>query len=156
MPAADASFPLALQVGNAPAARQHHVSIRAIGGAFILLDTEFLSDTSAENGLVAADRLSAALHITHAELATALGLSRDAVSKASRARTKNTQARLRAMVEIINRVRPWAGSTQAAFAWYRSQPLPSFGDQTAEALLKEGRADAVRTYLDRIAVGGYA
>jgi hypothetical protein len=53
-------------------------------------------------------------------------------------------------------VRPWAGSAQQAFAWYRSQPLPSFGDQTAEALVKEGRAASVRRYLDRIAVGGYA
>jgi hypothetical protein len=34
--------------------------------------------------------------------------------------------------------------------------LPSFGDQTAEALVKEGRAEAVKRYLDRIAVGGYA
>jgi len=37
-----------------------------------------------------------------------------------------------------------------------SQPLPSFGDQTAEALVKEGRSEAVKRYLDRIAVGGYA
>jgi hypothetical protein len=34
--------------------------------------------------------------------------------------------------------------------------LPSFGDQTAEALVKEGRAEAVKRHLDRIAVGGYA
>ena len=60
------------------------------------------------------------------------------------------------LVEIINRVRPWAGSVQQAFAWYRSQPLPSFGDQTAEDLVKQGRAEAVKTYLSRLAVGGYA
>ena len=36
------------------------------------------------------------------------------------------------MVEIINRVLPWTGSELAEFAWYRSQPLPSFGDKTAE------------------------
>ncbi|WP_220790214.1 antitoxin Xre/MbcA/ParS toxin-binding domain-containing protein [Gluconacetobacter takamatsuzukensis] len=40
--------------------------------------------------------------------------------------------------------------------WYRSRPVPSFGDQTAEALVREGRAEAVRRYLDRIATGGYA
>nr|WP_242012105.1 hypothetical protein [Acetobacter oeni] len=34
--------------------------------------------------------------------------------------------------------------------------MPSFGDQTAEALVREGCADAVRRYLDRIATGGYA
>ncbi len=60
------------------------------------------------------------------------------------------------MVEILNRVRPWAGSPLQAFAWYRSQPIPAFGDRTAEALVSEGRAEAVKSYLDGIAVGGYA
>jgi hypothetical protein len=116
----------------------------------------FLTDTSADSGLIAADRLSDLLHITRAELAVALGLSRDAISKSTRVGSPATQARLRDLVEIINRVRGWAGSPQQAFAWYRSQPLPSFGDQTVEALVKEGRAEAVKRYLDRIAVGGYA
>ena len=43
-----------------------------------------------------------------------------------------------------------------AFAWFRSQPLPSFGDKTAEDLVKEGRAEDVKKYLSRIADGGYA
>jgi hypothetical protein len=43
-----------------------------------------------------------------------------------------------------------------AFAWYRAQPIPSFGDQTPEDLVKEGRAEAVKAYIGRIAVGGYA
>jgi transcriptional regulator with XRE-family HTH domain len=116
----------------------------------------FLSQTATEAGDVAVDRLSGLLHITRSELARAAGLSREAVSKATRARSPATQSRLRDVVEILNRVRPWAGSPQLAFAWYRSQPLPSFGDQTAEALVKEGRAEAVKRYLDRIAVGGYA
>lgn len=51
---------------------------------------------------------------------------------------------------------PWAGSAPQAFAWYRAQPLPSFGDRTAEDLVKEGQAEAVKAYLSRIAVGGYA
>ena len=50
----------------------------------------------------------------------------------------------------------WAGSIGAAFAWYRSQPIPSFGDRTAESLVKEGKGDAVRDYLARIADGGFA
>jgi hypothetical protein len=60
------------------------------------------------------------------------------------------------MGEIINRVRGWAGSAQQAFAWYRLQPLPSFGDQTAESVVKEGGAEAIKRHFDRIAVGGYA
>ncbi|WP_158915830.1 antitoxin Xre/MbcA/ParS toxin-binding domain-containing protein [Caulobacter sp. S45] len=119
-------------------------------------EASFLSETFGTSGDIAADRLSMLLHITRGELALTLGLSRDAVSKTARLGRPATQARLRDMVEILNRVRPWAGSPQQAFAWYRSQPLPSFGDRTAEALVREGRAAAVRRYLDRIAVGGYA
>jgi len=119
-------------------------------------NVDFLTEVSSADGRIAPERLSAELHITKRELALATGLSRDAVSKSARSAAKATQSRLRDMVEIINRVRPWAGSVGQAFAWYRSQPLPSFGDRTAEDLVKEGRADAVKRYLSRIAVGGYA
>ncbi len=108
------------------------------------------------DGWITADRLIAELHITKAELAIAFGLSRDAVSKSARLKAQATQTRMRDVVETINRVLPWAGSVFQAFAWYRSQNLPSFGDRTAEDLVKEGRAEAVNTYLSRIAIGGYA
>lgn len=116
----------------------------------------FLTDVVAQDGMVALDRLVQELHITKAEMALASGLSRDAVVKSARLRSRATQARLRDVVEVINRILPWAGSAHQAFAWYRSQPLPSFGDQTAEDLIKEGRAEAVKRYLSRISVGGYA
>jgi len=117
---------------------------------------DFLAEAMTPEGYVAIDRLTVELRVTKVELAAAFGLSRDAVSKAARARSRATQARLRDVVEIINRVLPWAGSVSQAFAWYRAQPLPSFGDQTAEDLVKAGRAEAVKRYLSRIAVGGYA
>jgi hypothetical protein len=116
----------------------------------------FLSDVMRPDGCVAPDGLSSELRITKSELAIASGLSRDAVSKTTRLKARATQARLRDVVEIINRVMPWAGSAPQAFAWYRAQALPSFGDRTAEDLVKEGRAEAVKSYLSRIAVGGYA
>jgi len=116
----------------------------------------FLSHVIGQSGYVEADRLSGELRISKSELANATGLDRDAVSKNARLKGRSTQARLRDLVEIINRVLPWAGSVQQAFAWYRAQPIPSFGDQTAEDLVKEGRAEAVKKYLSRIAAGGYA
>ncbi len=100
--------------------------------------------------------LSRQLRITQGELAAMLGMSRDAVSKRARIVSPAVQARLREMTEILNRVLPWAGSPLAAYAWYRSQSLPSFGDMTAEELVRDGRARDVRDYLGRIAVGGYA
>ncbi len=121
-----------------------------------MLNGEFLDEVITPDGLVAADRLTAKLHITKAEFAVASGLSRDAVSKSARLKTRATQARMRDVVEILNRVLPWSGSVGQAFAWYRSQSLPSFGDRTAEDLVKEARAEAVKRHLSRIAAGGYA
>ncbi|MBU2714221.1 antitoxin Xre/MbcA/ParS toxin-binding domain-containing protein [Zooshikella harenae] len=118
--------------------------------------SEFISDVIGKDGNVHTDPLVAALHITKVELALATGLSADAVSKKSRALTRKSQTRLREVIEIINRILPWTDSVYAAFAWYRSQPLPSFGGLTAEDLVKQGKAEAVRKYLSRIAEGGYA
>ncbi|MFP4207809.1 MAG: XRE family transcriptional regulator [Wenzhouxiangella sp.] len=117
--------------------------------------TSILEQAYSPNGSVAVDELVGYLHITKTELAAAAGLPRDAVSKKARLHSVRTQRRLGEVVEIINRVLPWSGSVQAAFAWYRAQPLPSFGGLTAEDLVKAGRGEAVRNYLSRVAVGGY-
>jgi uncharacterized protein (DUF2384 family) len=117
---------------------------------------EDLTALLSQSGTVETGQLADVLHVTKTELARATGLSRDAVTRRDRAASPKTQQRLRDTVEIINRVTPWAGSTARAFAWFRSQPLPSFGDKTAEDLLKEGRAEAVLAYLSRLADGGYA
>ena len=115
-----------------------------------------ITDVMRADGLVETGLLSQRLRVTKTELAFAAGLSRDAVSKSARIASPSTQARLRDMVEIVNRVMPWAGSLPQAFAWYRAQPLPGFGDRTAEDLVKEGRAEAVKAHLSRIAIGGHA
>jgi hypothetical protein len=60
------------------------------------------------------------------------------------------------MLEILGRVADWAGGAYQALAWYRAEPLPAFGGRTAEALVKEGKANAVRDYLDHVALGGFA
>jgi hypothetical protein len=58
--------------------------------------------------------------------------------------------------KIVRRVTPWAGSSDQASAWYRNQPIPAFGNRTAEALVRAGKAGLVHEYLDSIAVGGFA
>ncbi len=116
----------------------------------------FLDEIISREGWIEPARLSDMLRITKGELAAASGLSRDAVSKTRRLQAPATQARLREVVEVINRVLPWCGSVPQAFAWYRSQPIPAFGDQTAEDLVRSGRSEHLRSYLAGIAVGGYA
>lgn len=108
------------------------------------------------DGTVDLDRLLSGIHLSKTELAAVLGMSRDAVSKTSRLSSKASQRKLRDLVEILVRVAPWAGSIPQAFAWFTAQPLPSFGHQTAADLVRAGRADAVKSYISRIAIGGYA
>jgi hypothetical protein len=69
---------------------------------------------------------------------------------------KDAQARVREMLEIVSRISAWAGGKEQAFAWYRAEPIPAFGSRTAESLVKEGKAAAVRDYLDHVATGGFA
>lgn len=121
-----------------------------------MVSVDFLQQVISDDGLVMAGTLAKALHITQTDLAEVTGLSLDSVSKTARVKSRSTQARLKDTVEIINRVAQWSGGVGRAFAWFRSQPLPTFGDQTAEELVKAGHALAVKQYLARIAAGGYA
>jgi hypothetical protein len=66
-------------------------------------------------------------------------------------KTQNTE---REMNGILDRLTEWAGSRDQAMAWRRTQPIPGFGDRTAEELVEEGRAAAARTYIERIPIGG--
>jgi hypothetical protein len=111
---------------------------------------------SVATGTLSPDLIADLLRTTKEEIAATAGLSRDAVSRKTRAESRGTQMRLREMMEILNRIEPWAGSPLAAYAWYRSQPLPGFGERTAEVLVREGHAAAVRDYLDEVALGGFA
>ena len=97
-----------------------------------------------------------ALRTTKSEIASTLGLGKDALSRASRVRARKTQIRLRQMLEILNRVEGAFRSPLAAYAWFRAEPLAGFGGATPDQLLREGKADQVHAYLDRIMAGGYA
>ena len=112
---------------------------------------EFMEDRAFSPALVAD-----ALRTTRSEIAGTLGLGKDAFSRASRVRARKTQTRLRQMLEILNRVEAATGSLLAAYAWFRAEPLPGFGGATPDQLVREGKADRVHAYLDRIMAGGYA
>ena len=96
-----------------------------------------------------------ALRTTKAEIANTLGLEEDSFTRASRVRARKTQVRLRHMLEILNRVETQTGSPLAAYAWFRAEPLPSFGGATPDQLVCDGKADHVHAYLYRIMAGGY-
>lgn len=108
------------------------------------------------DGAIRADHLAAVLGVSKAQLAQAAGIQQATLAKTARSAGPRAQARLREMMEILVRIEVWAGGEAQALSWYRAEPIPAFGGRTAEALVKEGRAGAVRDYLDHVALGGYA
>ncbi|WP_414832727.1 antitoxin Xre/MbcA/ParS toxin-binding domain-containing protein [Afifella sp. YEN Y35] len=109
-----------------------------------------------EKGGIALDGVAEHFGMSKTQLAETIGVKRDTLYRASRLTAPKTQARALEMLEILGRIAGWAGGERQAMAWYRAEPIPAFGDRTAEALVKDGKAAAVRDYLDHIALGGFA
>lgn len=107
-------------------------------------------------GVINVGRLAEALFISRDQLAVTAGLATTTLRKMDRSRTPRPQARLREMLEILARIEDWAGGEAQALAWYRSQPIPAFNGRTAESLVRDGEAASVRSYLDHLALGGFA
>lgn len=120
-------------------------------------DRESISrDFIDSDGNVSIDAVARSFGFSKAQLAATVGLSVETLYRPDRTAAPKTQARVREMLEIVGRVADWAGGKEQAMAWYRAEPLPAFGERTAEALVKDGQAAAVRDYLDHVAVGGFA
>ncbi|WP_174297082.1 antitoxin Xre/MbcA/ParS toxin-binding domain-containing protein [Sphingomonas bacterium] len=107
-------------------------------------------------GHVDVSRAANLFRMSRLQLAETAGIGATAVAKADRRTAPRIQRRMIEMLEIVGRVRDWAGGEAQAMAWYRSEPIPAFGGRTAEALVKDGMAGAVRDHLDAVALGGFA
>ena len=107
-------------------------------------------------GFVIVDRVADRFGMSKQQFAETIGVKPETVYRATRASAPKTQARATEMLEIVGRIAGWAGGEKQAMAWYRAEPIAAFGGRTAESLVKEGKAAAVRDYLDHIATGGFA
>jgi uncharacterized protein (DUF2384 family) len=107
-------------------------------------------------GVVIVDRVAERFGMSKQQFAETIGVKPETVYRATRASAPKTQARATEMLEIVGRIADWAGGEKQAMAWYRAEPIAAFGGRTAESLVKEGKAAAVRDYLDHIATGGFA
>jgi hypothetical protein len=113
-------------------------------------------DAYIDDSLFSPAKIAEALRTTKAEISETLGLASDALTRRQRMKAAKTQTRLREMLEILNRVESVTGSLLGAYAWFRSEPLPGFGGQTPDQLVRAGQARHVHAYLDRVMAGGYA
>jgi len=141
----------AVTAKTAIAKRRDSKSGRASGVRGYSLVARFFDDS----GKLAIDRLSRSFGMSRSQLAQTVGIRPETLYRRQRALAPKTQGRFREMLEIVGRVADWAGGEQQALAWYRAEPIPEFGGRTAEALVKEGKATAVREYLDHVALGGF-
>ena len=141
---------------RSPRRHQGQVGRMKEGSAATASASAILQELLTPDNRVALNRLMKALRMSKADIAETIGVARETLQRAARADAPKTQTRLREMLEIVNRVSGWAGGQMQAMAWYRSEPIPAFGGRTAESLVKEGKAAAVRDYLDGVALGGFA
>ena len=109
-----------------------------------------------KGGVIDAGELASGLYMSMNQLAETAGLASTSLTKRDRSKAPRAQARLREMLEILDRIDDWAGGATQALSWYRSQPIPALDGRTAEALVQAGQAAAVRKYLDHLALGGFA
>ncbi|MEM1133676.1 MAG: hypothetical protein AAGH53_12145 [Pseudomonadota bacterium] len=108
------------------------------------------------NGTFNPKQIAAVLRTTSEEVASSVGLGKDAVQRKDRIQSARTQKRLREMIEILNKVSPRFGSPLIAYAWYRSQPLAGFDGMTAMHLVHANRAADVLEYIDAVDAGIFA
>ena len=80
----------------------------------------------------------------------------DGVQRRDRIPSPSARRRLREKVEIVNKAEPRFRSALIAYVWFRFEPLPGFGGQTALQLVRAGQADRVLDYIDAVDAGVYA
>lgn len=129
---------------------------RSRSSADPLIHANFVTRFMTRAGVIDVDLVTDAFSMSKGQLARTAGLGLASVSKADRRVAPKVQTRVTEMLEILGRVHDWAGGEAQAMAWYRSQPIPALDGRTPEALVKNGKAHAVRDYLDHISLGGFA
>ncbi|WP_196159497.1 hypothetical protein [Reinekea sp. G2M2-21] len=117
---------------------------------------EFLESVSDQDGFIQPNLVARYFDKTVAEILDMSDIPSSAAEDPVIQRSNTNQQRLHTAIAIINQVRPWTKDQFEAYAWYRSEPIPAFGNQTAEAVVKSGKIQALKLYLATISLGGFA
>lgn len=95
-------------------------------------------------------------HIPIREVGSLAGVRTHTLMRRDRMYSRKTQQRLREMMNVMSRAEAMAGGHRMrAYAWYRSTPIPAFGNLTASQLVHDGHGEAVMDYLNALAEGGH-
>ncbi|AZG74502.1 hypothetical protein [Shewanella livingstonensis] len=50
----------------------------------------------------------------------------------------------------------WSGGAEAALSWFKSEPLPAYGNLTPQQLCESGKAESFVEYVKGLELGGFA
>ena len=109
-----------------------------------------------DNGYICPVIFANALNLSAIELASIIGAPKSLINNKTYIHLTKTQSRLNDVLNIFRFITPWCGSTEYACSWFINTMIPGFCYSTAKQLVRQGRADAVMTYLEQIKEGSYA
>jgi uncharacterized protein (DUF2384 family) len=96
-------------------------------------------------------RFAQLLHLEQQKLAELAHVHRNTVSRMPA--SPRLQDFLRDAVRVLAAAFTLAGSADRALYWFRSHPIQDFDYKTPEALVSEGRANAVIQYIESLNAG---
>lgn len=111
-------------------------------------------DTIREGDIIAPRRMAERLRLPMTRLSRIAHLNRNTL--ADKPGSAAVQQKLGQIARIITRAADLSGDEGRAILWFRHQPMPAFGNRTAEELVEAGEAAAVIENLERMAEGVYA
>lgn len=101
---------------------------------------------------------SASLNTTVEHIARFIDVPLQSLQRQERLQQPRVQSRLQEVHALLQRVRPWFSSDQAAWAWFIGEPLTAFGGLTPSEVIKQFHGDgvvALNDYLTAKSMGGF-
>jgi len=120
-----------------------------------MIEKDIMLDVIDNYGYINPKKFADLFSTTIEDIALISGISLSELIEKNQYKSILTQKRLYEIILIINTVIPWCDDVLQAYYWYCSKTLPSFGNLTAEELVKQDMYSNLIKYLLRSKSGGY-
>jgi hypothetical protein len=112
---------------------------------------DFLRDEEVGAAVLSPKRFSEVFSIDLQTLAAQAHVHRNTLSRAPA--SESVQRFLREALRVIRAAADLSGDVDRALFWYRNEPLPPFGYETAEQLVSKGRTEDLLRYIESLEAG---
>jgi uncharacterized protein (DUF2384 family) len=96
-------------------------------------------------------KVARALSLQMQDLADSAHVHRNTLN--ARPQSPKVQALLQSILRVLSAATEAFGSREVALSWMRNEPVPAFRHKTALDLIREGRTEAVVSYLESVSAG---